>query len=210
MPVKLGSSADALIAIDERGQIVFWNEAATRLLGREATQTLGRPCHEVMQGLTPAGGHLCGPDCPIQESCRELRAPRRFEMVVRHADGSEIWLDVASCIVVGDDDRPVAIHILTESVSERRLAALAEKVARKVSEPHPVAALASEQTLTRRELDVLTLLAQGCATAKIAQQLSLSQATVRNHVQNLLTKLGAHSRAEAVVLAIRGGLVHLH
>jgi PAS domain S-box-containing protein len=197
-----------VIAVNDRGAIVYWNDAASRLLGRDSAQTLGQPCHEVMQGITPGGRHLCSPNCPVQTSCRELRAPRRFEMVVRHPTGNELWLEATTCVVIDDDDRPVAVHILTESVSAQRLTDLAESVARRVTGEPPGSA--ETRITTRRELDVLALLADGKSTAQIASQLRLSPATVRTHVQNLLLKLGAHSRAEAVVMALKNGLVHLH
>lgn len=211
MPLKFGSSSEAIIVVDDRGTVISWNDAATKLLGRSAADAMGRPCHEVMQGITPSGRHLCGPDCPVQASCRELRAPRRFEMIVRHPDGNELWLEATTCIVIDEDDRAVAIHILAESVSARRLTDLAESVVRRVSKGRPEATTdADSRIATRRELDVLRLLAEGLSTAQIASRLGLSRATVRNHVQNLLLKLDAHSRAEAVVLAVKSGLVHLH
>ena len=211
MPLRFGASAEALVAIDDQGSIVFWNDAATRLLGRDAAQALGRPCHEVLQGITPAGGHLCGPNCPVRASCRELRAPRRFEMVVRHTDGAELWLEATTCIVLDEEDRPIAIHLLSEAVSARHLVDLAETVIRKVSKPDASApTTSSDQMPTRRELDVLSCLAEGLGTALIAARLGLSTATVRNHIQNLMFKLGAHSRAEVVVIAIKTGLVQLH
>jgi len=61
--------------------------------------------------------------------------------------------------------------------------------------------------LTSRERDVLTLLGRGIGTAGIAAQLLLSRNTVRNHVQNILTKLGAHSTLKAIALARENGLI---
>lgn len=61
--------------------------------------------------------------------------------------------------------------------------------------------------LTSRETEVLGLLADGLSSEAIATRLYLSPNTVRNHVQNVLTKLGAHSRLEAVALAARAGLL---
>jgi DNA-binding NarL/FixJ family response regulator len=61
--------------------------------------------------------------------------------------------------------------------------------------------------LTSRELEVLALLAEGTPTKKIAERLYLSPNTVRNHVQSALTKLGVHSRLEAVSAAVREGLI---
>ena len=61
--------------------------------------------------------------------------------------------------------------------------------------------------LTPRERQILQLLADGLSTSKIAEKLVLSQATVRNHIQNVLAKLDTHSKLEAVTFAIRQGLV---
>lgn len=61
--------------------------------------------------------------------------------------------------------------------------------------------------LTPRELEVLGLLAEGTPNHELAERMGISRNTVRNHVQNLLTKLGVHSRLEAVALASREGLL---
>ena len=61
--------------------------------------------------------------------------------------------------------------------------------------------------LTPRETEVLELMAEGATNDEVADRLFISRNTVRNHVQNILTKLGAHSRLEAVVIATRTGLV---
>lgn len=63
------------------------------------------------------------------------------------------------------------------------------------------------QQLTAREREVLELIAEGLSNAAIAARLVLSVNTVRNHVQNLLTKLGAHSKLEALSVAVRDGLL---
>jgi len=57
--------------------------------------------------------------------------------------------------------------------------------------------------LTARERQCLQFLVDGLDTAQMAQRLGVSSATVRTHVQSLLTKLGAHSRLEAASLAVR-------
>jgi DNA-binding NarL/FixJ family response regulator len=61
--------------------------------------------------------------------------------------------------------------------------------------------------LTRRELEVLRLLATGVNTKGAAEKLHVSPATVRNHVQNIFGKLGVHSRLEAVAYANRHRLL---
>lgn len=64
-----------------------------------------------------------------------------------------------------------------------------------------------EHSLTVREWEVLHLLDEGLNAAQIAQRLVISRNTARNYVQNVLTKLGAHSKLEAVAMARRAGLL---
>lgn len=61
--------------------------------------------------------------------------------------------------------------------------------------------------LTRREVEVLTLVAHGMTNRAIAEHLFLSDATVRTHVGRVLAKLGLHERSHAVALAYKSGLV---
>lgn len=61
--------------------------------------------------------------------------------------------------------------------------------------------------LTSREIEVLEMLAEGIPSQLIAERLFMSTNTVRNHAQRILTKLGAHSRLEAVAMALREGII---
>jgi len=61
--------------------------------------------------------------------------------------------------------------------------------------------------LTKREIEVLTLLAEGLTNEQIAQNFSVSLSTVKYHVHGILTKLGAANRAEAVSLAIQNNII---
>ena len=65
----------------------------------------------------------------------------------------------------------------------------------------------TQARLTEREREVLELLAEGLSNAAIAERLVVSVHTVRNHVANLSTKLGAHSKLEALSIAVREGLL---
>jgi DNA-binding NarL/FixJ family response regulator len=60
--------------------------------------------------------------------------------------------------------------------------------------------------LTPRELEVLRLLVEGRSNRAIAQELSLSERTIENHVLHILTKLGLESRTAAATYAVRHGL----
>ena len=64
-------------------------------------------------------------------------------------------------------------------------------------------------TLTGREIEVLQLVAQGYTSREIGEELFISENTVKNHVRNILDKLGLHSRNEAVLYALRENLIDL-
>ena len=67
--------------------------------------------------------------------------------------------------------------------------------------------VAADRPLSAREREVLVELAAGRSTEEIASLLAISTVTVRNHIQRILPKLGAHSRLEAVALAIEAGVI---
>jgi DNA-binding NarL/FixJ family response regulator len=69
---------------------------------------------------------------------------------------------------------------------------------------------AADDELTPREIDVLRLIASGNANKQIADQLSIGEATVKSHVTNILSKLGANDRAHAVTIGLKRGFIELH
>jgi DNA-binding NarL/FixJ family response regulator len=68
---------------------------------------------------------------------------------------------------------------------------------------------AGDDLLSPREVDVLRLIATGNSNKLIADQLSISEATAKTHVANILSKLGANDRAHAVTIAIKRGMIEL-
>lgn len=75
-----------------------------------------------------------------------------------------------------------------------------------VSAPAPAAATALPDGLTKREAEVLTLIARGLTNGEIATELVVSEATVKSHVNHLFAKAGVRDRAQAVTYAFRHGL----
>jgi DNA-binding NarL/FixJ family response regulator len=104
---------------------------------------------------------------------------------------------VAAVRVVAAGDvvvSPGLTRALIEAVRSRRA----------VEDPAPGNRLGS---LTERERDVLTAVASGDSNAEIADRLSIAPTTVKSHVSNILTKIGARGRVQAVVFAYESGLV---
>jgi DNA-binding NarL/FixJ family response regulator len=103
-------------------------------------------------------------------------------------------LDAIAVIAAGD-------ALIAPAVTRRLIAEFARR-------PQPSRPIARELAdTTGREREVLTLIATGLSNAEIAQQLSLSPATVKTHIAHLLGKLGARDRAQLVITAYETGLV---
>ncbi|HLK64700.1 MAG TPA: response regulator transcription factor [Bryobacteraceae bacterium] len=90
--------------------------------------------------------------------------------------------------------------IRTVHAGKRRIpAALAQTLAEHVS----------DDQLSPRELEVLQFVSAGKRNKEIAAELSVAEDTIKMHVRNLLSKLGASDRTEAVTIALRRGILHL-
>ena len=71
------------------------------------------------------------------------------------------------------------------------------------------AAREEDRLVTKREEEVLQLIADGCSTPEVAQKLYISQKTVKNHLASIYQKLDARDRTQAVLQAVRMGIIHL-
>jgi two-component system nitrate/nitrite response regulator NarL len=115
-----------------------------------------------------------------------------------------------------DDVTPLVVHLFRDASEKKQSERFARQVlnaAKLLEEATAVQPGTPELTespaadLTDREREVLYLLAQGLNTRHIAESLSISSSTTRNHIQNILHKLNVHSRLEAVAYAFEHGLV---
>lgn len=207
-------SASPAFATDERKRIVSWNGAAERLLGRPAAGVLGRPCYAILRGQDLFGNRFCDEHCSLDNMARRRESPRHFEMAVLNGSGEAIW--VGCSIVVVPRSAPskyVIVHFLQPLDCRSEVDRLLRRLLVGSPAPH-TASLPSGGScpsrpvpLTAREREVLRLLADGAGTRAIADSLFISFTTARNHIQNVLRKLGVHSRLEAVTLAFRDHLV---
>lgn len=205
---------DAAIATDAVGRIVFWNPKARELLEDENGEVLqvGSPFHDALQARDVFGNRLSSESNPLQQMLEEGEAIQGFEMDVQKAIGGRARVGVSVVAVLGPEpDACHMIHLLRERQRRRRTDELLERL---LAEPGNAGSPLRRSEdgpklpdLTPRERQVLRLLADGLNTEQIADKLHISVHTVRRHCQNLMRKLGIHSKVEAVALALRRRLI---
>ena len=198
--------------------IVSWNQAAQRILGFSPVQVLGRRCYDVLAGLTPASivpGCLEG--CPSMRALKAGEVPGSADVRMLCSSGERRQVSVTPMVVAGlGNDAPVLVHVIHDSSESESPEAATDSVREglvrrgaDVVSDRPAAAPDSARgpELTRRELEVLRLVALGRSTPEISRELAISSHTVLNHIRNFRRKLDAATKLEAVVTAIRLGLL---
>jgi DNA-binding NarL/FixJ family response regulator len=129
---------------------------------------------------------LCGDDLPIVFASGERREPA----------------DRVVGLLIGADD-----YLVKPIDPDELVARLRRLIARSTRSRRPAPVPSAIGDLTTRETEVLRLLARGLDQGAIARELGISPATVGTHIQRILTKLGVHSRTQAVALAYRERLI---
>ena len=134
------------------------------------------------------------PDISGYQLCRRLRDDYGDSIGIILLSGERMEsLDGAAGLLLGADDYMVKPFVLDELLARvQRLAKRSRPIARTV-----VAGL------TRRELEILRLLACGLDHIEIARDLVITAKTVEKHIEHILLKLGVHSRAQAIALALQ-------
>jgi NarL family two-component system response regulator LiaR len=167
--------------------------------------------------------------------CALLATEPGIEVVGEARDGNDaiaaaqkLQPDVILTSFAGDDKifpaiRAGALGYLLKDSGPEELVQAIQQVHRGESSLHPTVArrllreLSSpteprpdSECLTEREVEVLQLVAQGQSNRQVADLLTISEATVRTHVSNILSKLNLCSRTQAALYALREGLVSLN
>jgi PAS domain S-box-containing protein len=174
-----------MLLLDGARRHVEVNGAYLALVGYPKEKLIGRPAYELVA------------DGPLMSAPEWRALLRRGEF----AGAAEL---------VCADGRRVAVEFAghPEIVTGRQLvlfvAMRTGRFSRRGSEE--TLSPAERRTLSRRELDVIRRLADGLTGPEVAEELHLAHNTVRTHVRNSMVKLGAHSRAQLVALALAEGL----
>ena len=184
----VASTSEPAFGVDSKAEIIAWNGGAEHLFGYAESEVLGRRCWEVLSGRDVFGNQYCGDECPLIQMAQQHSAIRRCELHFRTARDRSIRVGVSTMAFdAGNGSQFTIVHLFTplECDPEQCTAGL----------------------LTAREIEVLRLLSDGKRTADIAKLLNVCDATVRNHIQQILHKFNVHTRLEAVCMAWRMGLI---
>ena len=193
------TTARILIADDDRD---------SRLLVSQVLKRAGYATHEVKSGeeaLTAAKRErpllvvieALLPGLSGYEVCRELKDEFGEALPIFFVSGTRTEPgDRAAGLLLGGDDYLVKPFDPGELLARGR----------RLLPPRPEGAKTAHH-LTKREIDVLSLLAEGLTQAEIAEKLFISPRTVGKHIEHILAKLGVHSRTQAVALALREELI---
>lgn len=190
----LEQSPDALFVTDRNNRIVLWNKPLERLLGHEESEVRGATCAAVLCGSDRYGNRYCANPCPVIQIANRGEPVRRFELRIQTKMKTHVDVEVTILHIPA----PPPYRFLLSHIVRPIERAAAEEAPRQL-EVTDVRA----KRLTRREIEVLGMLANGLHIAEIGERLSISALTARNHVQNILDKLEVHSKSEAVAFAFR-------
>jgi len=206
----ISGTADAIYAADQDGHLVVWNQAAARLFGRSAQEVLGRPCHVVVCGEDIFGNRFCDTTCAIRNMVHRKEPVGTFQLRVATATGEKLRLRIAVVVLRG---RETSEYIIIHLVQPANHAVDPNEFVQRLSfgprlnvEPPAKEGPTAEQrisALTKREEEVLRLLAEGSSSNDIAERLFISVSTVRNHTQNILRKLCVHTKLEAAAVFVK-------
>ncbi|RJQ42450.1 MAG: PAS domain-containing protein [Gaiellales bacterium] len=225
LTAMLERTLDGAMLVNEDGDVIFWNKAAEQLLGFSAQEVIGHPCRDILRGETLSGHPLCSSSCAVRCKLSSGRGLRNYDMQTHAKSGRVVWINVSSLPVpLRERGRFMALHLFRDITKRITMLTLAEDlhallatpgghlvsgISRKGSPP-PAAdslpAMSRALPLSKREKDVLCLLAAGHTTKAIADTLCISSVTARNHIQHILEKLGVHTRLQAIAIAFAPGV----
>jgi PAS domain S-box-containing protein len=203
------------VATDSDNRILSWNQAARRLFGYNEKQAVaGKRLHELLTIIDTFGNPYKSDGQPFWELATRGEPVNSFELQVPQREGPSLRLSVSAVVVLGPTEGEYSVVYLMRPIYRRRRAdeAIDRILSMSMDELRTIGAdgaprAAIERQLTRREVEVLRLLAQGNSSEEIAHTLNLSVYTVRSHIQHMLSKLEAHSKLEAVTKALQMRLI---
>ncbi len=198
------TSPDGISLTDLEGRVIFCNKQALALLGFECMQeVLGRNAFDF---IAPEDRQRA-----VDNAQRTLRMKSlsRLEYHLVKNDGSRVPVELGASVLVDAEGKPQGFIGVVRDITKRRETEESLKMARDEleSKVECIAHPGTTYGLTFRELTVLHLVAEGKSDGEIAAVLGISPRTANKHMENILAKMGASSRTEVGVRAVREQLL---
>jgi PAS domain S-box-containing protein len=220
VPTIVENASRAAIAVDSENKIVNWNAASVELVGFAADEVVGRNLQQVIQARDVHGNRLSSDHSALHEMVRIGDTPKSFEIAIITATGKMIRVAVTVVVVLGPEPTDYhLVYLMTQMHRRRRADEAIDRLLAQTSIPGVTVPGSSgpsgadqrgtsqQPHLTRRQLEVLLLLAEGKRSREIAEELCISVHTVRTHIQGILRTLGAANRLEAVSRALHERII---
>lgn len=204
-------TGDGVFVVGPDYRIVYWDEEAMFLTGLPTEEMVGKRCYEVVLGEREGGVPVCTYGCSVMRLAQIGKPVSSYDMRVATPSGKKRWVNI-SILSLDSEDGPYVVHLLRDSQQTHETVEMAQQLIQLSSKGdrqsgESVRSVPEIPSLTPRQLEVLTLLAEGRSAKEISRELYLSGATVRNHIRSLLQALGAHSQLEALARAREAGLL---
>jgi len=185
---------------DANGTIVYMNERAEKLLDKESGAAIGQPCHLMVAGEGGDGQAWCEHNCRVKQAARQGEEIEPYTIRIHDDDGDDRWLQLLVIPYKTDDGKQQLAHCAFRVDRSHIIQSYLDRVAARTPVNADRNFTIESSHLSRREREVLQLLAEDENLYEIAEKLGVSYYTVRNHVQHVLGKMGVHSTLEAVAL----------
>ena len=208
----LEGTTDAAFTVGLQGQIRTWNKAAENLFGHPASIAIGQACATLVKGRLDGGTPVCCQSCDVLECVRAGREVSNFDLEISTQTGRRVWVNV-SLLVTSDDhtERRLVIHLMRDirkrKKAERLTNEMIQVARRLVGNGDQTGELPPIVPLTSQEKKILTLLIAGKATKEVTEELHISMGTLRNHIAHINQKLHTRNRTEAVMKALKRGII---
>ena len=216
---SLEDTADGVFVVDDDFRIQLWNNAAEEILGYRKVDVEGQYCYQILQGTNEEGEPICRQHCHVSKLSNRSEPVSSYDTKVRTNQDEFCWLNMS---ILGlrlrqKREKVLIVHMFRDISQKKDDEILFNQILEKarhykddsVNSKPDIDLDNKVDLLTRRQQEVLNLLAQGLTTREIASRLSISQYTARNHIQHIFQKLHVHSRLEAVAFALKAGLLDL-
>ncbi len=204
---------DGAFVVTEESEIRSWNAGAQKLFGYAPGVVIGKTCYEALKSIGALGTPICLGRFSVQHCALNGIEIPNFDLEVTTRPGQRIWVRVSTMIFY--DTRlhnHLIVHLAHDISGQKETEDMLARILNVSKEMLLLAGgrrpeLAPITPLSEQELWILRLFAQPKDSRQVANELQITLPTLRNHFHTINQKLRTDSRLEAVVHALKRGLI---